>query len=343
MLTPPDSAIERPTAGISLVVIGLFLFAIQDVIIKSFTDRYSVLQIVFIRGLVAMVPIIVAIMLTSGPRGILTRKPGLLLTKGALGFLSYMGYYLAIAALPLAEVVTIVFAAPIFVTVLSALLLKEPVGPRRWGAVLVGFTAIMIVVKPTGDVVHLATILAVLAALTYAGSILLTRYIGPDDRPWTITFYSTLAFLIGTCAASLAVFAFGHLVTTDDPSLQFLLRAWVVPKPVDCLLMGFLGMNAAVGFYCLIKAYWVAPASVVAPFEYTYVIWAVAFGYLIWSEVPEVTTIVGVTLLIASSLYIFHRELRAREAPGESEIADGCIAQDSNHAKHSRSVGATAG
>ena len=312
MVPAPSSPTDRPVAGISLCVFGLFLFSVQDVIIKSFSDTYSVLQIVVTRGLVAMVPILIAVVVTSGWRGTVAYKPRLLLLKGVLGFFSYLAYYMAIAALPLAEVVTIVFSAPIFVTVLSAMLLKEPVGGRRWSAVLVGFLAIVIVVGPSGNFGHLAALLALLAAFTYACSILLTRFIGPNDRPWTITLYAMLAFLIGSSIASVLVFSFGGALVTDNPSLQFVLRPWVVPKLEDCLLMVFLGLNAAVGFYCLIKAYWVSPASTVAPFEYTYIIWAVLFGYLIWSEIPRATTLFGVALLIASSFYIFRRELRLR-------------------------------
>jgi len=314
MVPNPGMPTDRPVTGIALCVFGLFLFSLQDVIIKSFSDTYSVLQIVFTRGVVAMVPILIAVVVTSGWRGVLACKPRLLLLKGFLGFVSYLLYYLAIAALPWVEVVTIVFSAPIFVTVLSAILLKEPVGVRRWSAVLVGFLAIVIVVGPSGDFGHLATLLALLAAFTYACSILITRIIGPNDPPWTITLYSMLAFLIGSTIASALVFAFGGLFITENPSLQFLLRPWVVPGFVDCLLMLFLGVNAAVGFYCLVKAYWISPASVVAPFEYTYIIWAVLFGYLIWSEIPRATSVVGVALLIACSIYIFRRELQLRRA-----------------------------
>ncbi len=309
MIHVPRSPSDRPVTGISLCVFGLFLFSLQDIIIKSFSDTYSVLQIVFIRCIVAMVPILIAIALTSGRRGLLAHKPKLLLLKGFSGFLSYLAYYMAMAALPLAEVVTIVFAAPVFVTVLSSILLKEQVGARRWTAVFVGFLAIIIMVGPQGDFVHLATLLALLAALCYACSILITRLIGPHDRPLTVTLYTTLTFLIGSGIASVLAFSIGAAVGTENPSLQFLLRPWVVPAIGDCLLMVFLGVNAAAGFYCLIKAYWVAPASTVAPFEFTYILWAVMFGYLIWHEVPRQATFPGVVLLIASSFYIFRREL----------------------------------
>ena len=179
-------------------------------------------------------------------------------------------------------------------------------------AVVVGFVGALIVVGPTGDIANLAAMLALLAALTYASQTIITRYAGSYDRPWTMSLYSMVVFLVGSGLASLMTASFGSLITTDHPSLQFLLRPWVVPAATDLMLMVFLGVNAAVGFYCLAKAYWIAPVSVIAPFEYTYIIWAVLFGFLIWSEVPAVTTFIGLAFLIGSSLYILRRELQAR-------------------------------
>lgn len=314
MLTPRAPLPERPAAGIALCVFGLFLFSVQDLIIKFFSGTYSVLQIVFIRGVVAVVPILIAVLVTSGWSGTRTGQVKMLLTRGLLGFFSYLTYYMAIAALPLVEVVTIVFSAPILVTVMSAVVLKEPVGARRWSALSVGFAAIVLVVGPSGDFRHLATLLALLAAFTYACQNLLTRVIGAGEPPWTITLYTMFAFIIGSAVASVLVAGFGAALATENPSLQFLLRPWVVPPLGDGLLMVFTGLNAALAFYCLAKAYRVSPVSVVAPFEYTYIIWAVVFGYLIWAEVPKATSAAGVLLLVASGFYIFRRELRLSAA-----------------------------
>lgn len=311
---------DRPVTGISLCVFGLFLFSLQDIIIKSFSDTYSVLQIVFIRGVVALVPILIAVRLTSGWRGMFACKPKLLFIRGFFGFFSYLTYYMAIAALPLVEVVTIVFSAPILVTIMAAILLREPVGIRRWLALLVGFVAIVMVVGPSGDIPHLATLLALIAAVAYACSILLTRFVGAGDRPWTITLYAMLSFITGSVVASVLVAVFGALPGgTENPALQFLLRPWVMPPIGDGLLMIFLGLNAALAFYCLIKAYWVSPASIVAPFEYTYLIWAALFGYMIWGEVPRTMNVIGVVLLISCSFYIFRKELQISRAASGRE------------------------
>jgi len=320
LLHPPP---QRPAAGIALCVFGLFLFAVQDIAIKWLSGDYSVLQIVFIRGVVAVPLVFITVRLIGGRIRLRGGRPGLLITRGALGFLSYLAYYMAIAALPLVEVVTIVFVAPVLVTVMSAVVLKEAVGARRWTALAVGFGALVIVVGPSGDFRHLATILALLAAFTYACQNLLTRVIGASEEPWTVILYAMFAFIGGSVLASMLVAVFAPVLldsgaATDNPALQFLLRPWALPHPGDGLLMLFLGFNTALAFYCMARAYRETPVSVVAPFEYTYIIWAVLFGYLIWGETPRATSIVGVALLIASGFYIFRRELKLRRAAGGS-------------------------
>ena len=224
------SVSDSPVAGISLCVIALFLFSLQDVVIKGFSGSYSLLQLVLIRAWVALTVIATIIACTGGWRSLAAYRPGLSLLRGALGFSSYLCYYMAMAVLPLAQVVTIAFAAPLFVTALSVLVLRESVGWARWSAVLIGFLAIVIVIGPSGDFHDLGALLAVLAAVTYACSTMITRLIGPSDQPATITLYAMLSFLAGSVIASALVLVLGAGLQTDDPALQFLFRAWRVPS-----------------------------------------------------------------------------------------------------------------
>ena len=311
-MPPIKNNTDYPIVGISSVVCGLFLFSLQDVVIKFFSDDYSVLQIVIIRGVVAALVVGTVVFTLFGREGFIIRQPRLVLNKGFLAFLSYLTYYMAIASLPLADVVTITFSAPIMVTVMSALLLGEQVGLRRWSAVVVGFLGVFIVVGPGGKIANIAVSFAALASLTYALSSVIARYIGPEDRPWTVTFYFSVAHFFGGVILSLFVMIFGSMLVAKHPSIEFLVRPWSTENHTDLLIMAALGVNAALGFYFLNKAYLSAQASKVAPFEYTYILWAVIFGYVFWGEVPAVNTLIGVALLIGSNLYILHRELLNR-------------------------------
>lgn len=301
--------------GAAILVFGLFLFSIQDIIIKFFSDQYSVLQIVFIRGVVSMVVIALLIKLFMPGIAFLSNRPRTAIARGLFGFFSYLAYYLAVAAMPLAEVVAIVFTMPLFVTAMSALILGEKVGIRRWSAVVVGFLGVLVILSPSGEFNALAVALAFTASITYATQTTITRFLSAHDDPLTLAFNSIVVF---TCASGiLSLLLLGGIisVSSDHASLAFFSREWMMPETPHLALIIFLGVNGAAGFYCLSKAYCSAEASAIAPFEYTYIIWAIVFGYLFWNEVPGITTIIGVIILISSSLYIWYRDRQLEQIP----------------------------
>lgn len=291
-----------------ILVFGLFLFSIQDVIIKHFSGDYSVLQIVFVRGLIALglLALVFGRMRESIP--LVSRRPWLMLVRGLTGFASYTTFYLAVAAMPLAEVVSITFTMPLIVTAMSALFLGEKVGLRRWSAVAVGFIGVLIIISPSGEFNALAVAFAFVASLTYASQTVLTRFLGAHDHPLTIAFDAIVIFTVASGLLSLLLASGLLTVSSTHPSLAFFGRAWQTPGGIDLALMLAIGLIAAIGFYCLSKAYCSSEASAIAPFEFTYILWAIAFGFLFWQEVPGPTTFVGVAILVSSSLYIWYRE-----------------------------------
>lgn len=315
-------------SGAAILVFGLFLFSLQDIILKHFSDRYSVLQLVYLRGIVAMALILMFLVLTRKPVPLLSKKLKLNLARGLLGFTSYITYYLAIAAMPLAEVVAITFTMPLFVTAMSAAILGEKVGLRRWGAVIVGFAGIMIILSPSGQFNALAVILAFTAAITYAAFTVITRYLSSHDEPLTIAFNTLLVFTAASVILSLLVLNGVIAIRSEHPSLAFFGRDWAMPDAPDMLLILAIGAIAAIGFYCLSKAYCMAEASALAPLEFTYLIWAVVFGYLFWNEVPGVTTITGILILVSSSLYISYRERKLDKSTRHYRLESPELASD---------------
>ena len=305
--------------GIALNVIGLAVFAVQDVVIKLLSDEYSAFQIVFTRSLVAFVPTTLALYITLGSRGFATWQLPALLLRGLLLFISYTSYYLALAAIPLVDVVSIVFAAPLFVTALSVPLLGEQVDIRRWLGVLAGFGGVLIMVGPSGKILHPASLLALIAAMTYGLSIIMTRRVGGTESSWTMSFYTIVVFAVLSAVGSLIIHAFDLPVGTNA-SYVFLTRPWVLPANDDMALMVLVGLVASAGFYCLTQAYRVAPVSIVAPFDYSYFIWAMLFGYVFWAELPSKMTVVGVSIVIASGIYILRRELTLQRQARERAL-----------------------
>ena len=309
----PRVALTDSVTGIYTVTIGLFLFAIQDVIIKSFSDTYSLIQIVFVRSFTAIIIMVTVILYTAGRHIFRVHKPWPIILKGSCGFFSYIAYYMAISSLPLADAATITFSAPIMVTAISAVLFKEQVGWRRWSAVLIGFVAIVLVVGPKGHFNNIAVVLALAAAFTYAISTIATRFIDTRDNALTAAFYALLTFLFWSVACSLIVVLFLENNYSDVKAISFLLRSWSAPTQIDQWLMVLLGFISAGGFYCLVKAYMVAEFSVVAPFEYLYIVWGALFGFLFWREIPSIYTVLGVSLLLASNYYILQREVALKK------------------------------
>ena len=302
--------VDRTREGIVILMTGLFFFSFQDIIVKLLSDRYNVLQIVFTRTCIALFFLILIGLLTIGRDALFAKQPRLLLLKGGATFFAFLFYYLAIPSLPLADIVAIAFMSPILMTVLSVFVLKETVGPRRWIAIFLGFIGVLIVVGPSGNIVNLGALLAFGCACAYAISSILTRFIDQGDQPITIAIYSMFMFLVISGAMAVIV-ANMDSQQVADPSIQFLFREWIMPTPKEMLMLFLIGCIATVGFYCLGRAYLVAPASHVAPFEYSYIVWAVILSFLFFDEVPKITTLVGVTILVTSSLYIWYRESKA--------------------------------
>ena len=302
-----------PPKGILFIVAGVTAFSLQDVAIKSLSSDYPVHEIVFIRSLVAIMPILVIQKLEGGTRLLSTGRPRLhLLRSGAL-LASYFSYYLAMASLPLADTVAIFFSAPLFVTALSVLVLGEPVSTRRWAAILVGFLGVVIMMRPGAGVIDPAAALAILAALTYATAAVVTRRLGETDASAAMTFYTVAFYLMASALVGLAlggnglIAGQGKLAKTGHASLQFLLRAWKLPSWTDLGLMALCGLLAALAFYFITQAYSTTRATTVTPFEYIAVPLSVIFGYIFWQDVPGLETLVGMVLVVGSGLYVLRR------------------------------------
>ena len=274
--------------------------------IKSFSDEYSVLQIVFTRSLVALLLLCSFAIIVSGFHVLIARQPVLLLVKGVIYFFAFTFYYMAFPMLPVADVVAVTFLAPIIVTLLSIVLLKERVSLNLWIAVITGFIGVIFVVGPEGNIYNFGTFLAFACAFTYASGSVITRYITMGDQPMTIAIYSMLVLMLMSAGGYLIVLGL-ELESGVNPALDFLTRDWVKVEGGDMWLLVLIGCIASIGFYLHNRAYLIAPASQVAPFEYTYVFYSVFLAYLIFSEVPKPTTLVGLAILVSSSLYIWYQ------------------------------------
>ena len=297
---------HRPAAGIAFLLLATTLFPIQDVIIKTLSGNYAVHQIVFWRGVFAL-PIVAVFAWMGG--ALWPLKLGsipLQLARAAAGFASYLVYYMALAAIGLAETAAITFSTPIFVTIFAMFFLGEKIGLFRWVAVALGLLGVVIVVQPGAGVFEPAAVLALLAAVAYATSIVLTRKLGNRTNGGSMTLFTVCFFIAGGGVLGLI---FSNVeAASPHPSFDFLYRGWTSPSTRDWMLLAVLGGISGVGFYALGQAYRLAEASVVTPFEYTYLPWTILWGWMVFGSLPGLNTWIGLVLIVGAGLLIVFRE-----------------------------------
>ena len=278
------------TIGIAMMLLATLLFTVMDSIAKNLTASYPVQQVIWARYFFQF-----ALMLLLIPRlgiaGLLwTRRPGVHIARGLLLMISTYCMIMAISIVPLADAYTITFTAPFLVTILSVPLLKERVGWRRWTAVLVGFAGVLIVFRPIAAPVHWAMLLPLITAACFALYQILTRKVSYDSRETAFMMLFYLAW-VGTAVMSAIVPAYWQTVAAAD-------WAWMIG-------MGALG---AAGHLILIRALAITPASLLSPFIYSQIIWALGIGYFWFGDVPSIWMLVGCAVIVASGLYVFYRE-----------------------------------
>lgn len=279
--------------GILLFFLGMSLFTFNDALGKWLVAEYTVGQVLLIRSIGAFILLLPWVI--RGARGLLSPdRPWLNLLRIALMVAELAIFYLAVRDLPLADVMTFYMASPLIVTALSVPLLGEKVGPRRWAAVLVGFVGVLIVLRPTDATLSAPALLALLGATLFSLILIVTRRVRQTGGVGLITYQ-----MLGTGLAGAATVPF----------------AWVPPTGFDLVLLLGLGVVAMSAHLCLNKALSLAPAAVVAPYQYSTIVIAAALGWAVWGDVPTSAVIIGNLVIIASGLFVYYRE---RQLKGEA-------------------------
>ncbi|MEO1249016.1 MAG: DMT family transporter [Pseudomonadota bacterium] len=278
--------------GLAYMLAGMSLFATTDAIAKLLTENLSPLQVVWSRqfGLLAGVLIFIAI---RGLGVLRTSQPKLQIGRGVLAACSATLFIMGISYMPLADAVAITFVAPFMVTIMGAVLLKEPVGIRRWTAVVIGFVGTLIVIRPGMGVFHPAAILLILAAAAFAGRQVLSRVLANGDGT-------------GTTVAYTAIVSWGLLCLP----IPFV---WQMPETGrDFALLAIIAVCAAGGETLIIMALDIAHAVVLAPVQYILLLWGTMYGFVLFGQLPDGWTILGAIIIMATGIYIVQREYKVR-------------------------------
>lgn len=274
--------------GILLVMTAVIFFSVGDLLAKQLTREYPIPLIVWARFTFHLLFVIVAL----GPRHRLalfrTRYPGIQFLRGLMLLFGSIFFITALKYMPLAETTAIAYLAPILVTLMSVVFLKEKVDTGRWIAILCSFAGVLTIIRPGGSVFSWAVLLPIANALAFATYQILTRRIAGLESPYTSILYAGLV---------------GSLL-----SLATLPEAWTLPKsPVHLLLFLGIGILGSAGHLILIKAYNHAPLSRLAPFSYSQLIWVAIIGYVVFDDFPDAWSLTGIAILLASGIYIAGR------------------------------------
>ncbi len=289
----------------------MVFFVGQDALMKALLGPYTIWLLMAVRGAVAVLVLVPLILMLRGQHRLLTPLWPLHLLRGTLFALGFSLFYSAFPFMGLAEVSTIFFAAPLITALLAVLFLGERIGPYRVAALVVGFAGVLVAMAPSGDAFNWIAIMPLLCAIMYATGQVLARVIGDRETTLTTGLHTILY-------SSLLVLPLGWGLNQILPMQgDFAHLGWTLPGAGQhewprLLLLGAVGMA---GYLLLSRAYQIAPASLVAPFDYSYLPMATIMAWILWAEVPGQNTWLGMVLIVSSGLYLGYRELlQARRA-----------------------------
>ena len=288
---------EHVVRGMVAALGAFFMFTVMNVFAKLLSAQHSVIEIAFYRNLIASMPFLFMVFVLGRRQILVIRsKPSLVGLRAVLGVVSLVTTFAAFSLMPMAETTVLLFTASLFIPVLGVFFLGERVGPWRWAAVVIGFAGVVVMTGPAGNANMLGVTVALAAAMMHATLQIVLRYLGRYESPETVTFYF---MVIGTLVTALP--------------LPFVA---VTPTLAEVPLLFGVGLSGALAQWLLSTAFRNAPAAIVTVFNYSGIVWATLFGWLIWNDWPLPSVLAGAAIVIASNGLIIWRESRRRPITG---------------------------
>ena len=296
------SQVDAPSLGIACMVAGGMLISVNNAILKSISTTIPLGEVICLRALVSIALIAGLVVARGRVQDLRVTQHRVHLLRGVLQAGSMFLFIGALRALPLVDAMTLVYIGPLIITALAPVMLDERVGWHRWSAVLLGFTGVVVMLRPGGDSLHWAAIIPIGAAFVGALRDIITRRMSAGNTSVGILFYTS-------CIVALV----------SSATLPF---GWEVPSWGDLALIVTAGAIVTTSLFLLIEALRFAQASTVSPFRYVALIWAGVLGFLMFGEVPDVWTIAGGSLIVLAGIYLVHRETRRPiRTPSSDQVA----------------------
>ncbi len=308
--------------GIFFALGGGVVLSVNDLAIKALSGSYALHQVILLRAFIGLAIVLCVIAVSrSGFGQLRTKRPLDHLFRVCIVMVSNVTYFVGLSLMPLADAVATAFVAPLLVTLMSAVILGEQVGPRRWAAVMVGMVGVVVMTRPGAGVIQPAAILVLISALCYASSHMMTRRMRHTESAMTLNFYVQIGFLV--VSLSFGLFAGdGHLAQAPGSTWEFLFRPWHLPPQHDWWAFAATGIAVGVGGLMMSQAYRTTEAALVAPFEYIGMPMAIFWGVVVFGTWPDQTAWVGIALICGAGLYTLWRETVRRKNFG-GRMANG--------------------
>lgn len=280
---------KSPTRAVVWMLAAVACFSLMDAGMKQLSGSYSSLQVTFLRGAASLPFVLVWVLATAGPRSLIPVRWGLHLLRGVLGMTMIGCFVFALRTLPLSTAYTIYFVAPLLIAALSVPLLGEQVGPRRWVAIGIGLVGVLVVLRPgVGGFISLPGLMVLLAATAYAVAAITVSMLTRTDTPQSMVVWFLALLALGA----------GLLALPDWQPLQWSHAGRIAG----------MGLAGAAGQVALTRAFQLGEASLIAPLEYTGLVWVIGWDLLFWGALPDRYTWLGAAIIVASGLYLLHRE-----------------------------------
>jgi drug/metabolite transporter (DMT)-like permease len=279
----------RRLRGVLFMMLAVGVFAIMDALMKQLTGIYPPLQVACLRG-ASSLPFVAMTYLVTGKLGLLRPvRHGLHILRAALAVVMLWGFLWALSRASMADTYAVFMSAPLLVVLAASVILREKVDRHIWFAILAGLAGVVVMLKPAvAGIASLAGLVTLLAALAYAVIVVLVRVLARTDTTASMVFW--YLFLLSIGAGALAA------------------PAWVSIRPGDWTWIAMIGLTGWAGQHLITEAFRLAPASLVAPYEYTAMVWAVGIDWIVWQALPGLRMIAGASIVVGAGLYLLHRE-----------------------------------
>lgn len=281
--------------AVAYILTAVALFSVLDATVKSLGGRIPLAEVILFRSVFAFIPLSVAVWAAGGPPALATTRPGYHVLRGLLGLVAMATFFGALPYMRLADVVAISFSGPLFIALLAGSVLGESIGRDRWAAIVAGFGGVLLIVRPGTSAFQTVSLLPLVGALAYSFIMLLVRRLGAREGLIATSVYFTAVAAVVSAAVTPLV--------------------WTTPTRGEWIRLVLAGLAGGGANLCLTQAFRLGPVGLLAPFEYTSLLWGLALGYAFWGEVPDVPMLVGAAIIVASGLTVLPRTEWARMRP----------------------------